>query len=510
MTSHLVEELAANRRAMATALLMSLVVLAPYLLAFDAASAPVVRWAYLSLAAGLCLLALMSRAAFVAVCTLLAPATLIHLHIKRHWGAGQLSSRFEASYESPTGETIEYLSSHVDRVDVALLLALAVYLIFLFRLTSRHRVRSVTVRRAAAAALVVWALASVAFHAPRGYLALPPLQVVVQAVEARQRFDLLAQRRENLERAPLRARDCHLRYDKIVVVLGESAISDHMSIFGYPKATTPFAVASHPYAFDALAPANQTRYSLAMMLTDARPGDFDSFFASHSLVGQLGSCGMRTLWISNQGRRGRYDSFSTSLAMEAQEQVFLNEWSWNNSQLDGRIVDELEARGEFGNHNQATFIHLIGSHTDYGQRYPAGFGFPDTGDKVAEYDNSILYTDHVLSRLYRGFAGGSLLFVYVSDHGQIVSNARFGSGFLPGYKEEYRTPFLVWTDDTSAIETLRLAIGHSRLNMESLDDVVRFLAGISTTPNISTRQTVSILTPEIVKQYDELESLPAD
>src|SRR4029453_15754046 len=109
---------------------------------------------------------------------------------------------------------------------------------------------------------------------------------------------------------------------RIVVVLGESAVTDHMSVYGYPKATTPFADRSHPFAFDALSPSTQTRYSLAMMLTAARPGQFDPFFKSHSLVGQLRSCGMHTLWISNQGRRGEADSFSTSLAWGAAASEF--------------------------------------------------------------------------------------------------------------------------------------------------------------------------------------------
>ena len=220
-------------------------------------------------------------------------------------------------------------------------------------------------------------------------------------------------------------------------------------------------------------------------------------------------CGVHTLWISNQGKRGEYDSFTTSLAMEADEQVFLNEWSWEDVQLDESVVRVLQERNRFDRPQQATFIHLIGSHTAYRERVPSAFGFQEPPGVVTDYDNSILYTDHVLSRLYEAYAGSSLLLVYVSDHGQIVSEKRFGSGFLPGYQEEYRTPLLIWTDDKVAIGTLRSAIGASRLNLESFDDVIRYLVGLAPEPMLSTSEQVSVLSPEYIKDYAALQSLPA-
>jgi heptose-I-phosphate ethanolaminephosphotransferase len=247
-----------------------------------------------------------------------------------------------------------------------------------------------------------------------------------------------------------------------------------------------------------------------MMLTSAGPGSFEGFYGSHSLVGELRACGFHTLWISNQGRRGEYDSFSTSMAREADDQIFLNDWSWKDTQLDGKIVDELDARGVYRKTGQATFIHLIGSHTDYKKRVPAGFGFPNASDVVTQYDNTILYTDHVLSELYRRFAGGPVLMIYASDHGQMVSQSHYGSGFLPGYQEEFRTPLLIWTEDKTAVQSIRDAIGDSRLNLESFDDVVRYLVGMSPLPRLSTRQSVSILRPDYVRNYDELATLPDD
>jgi heptose-I-phosphate ethanolaminephosphotransferase len=225
------------------------------------------------------------------------------------------------------------------------------------------------------------------------------------------------------------------------------------------------------------------------------------------VVGELHACGYRTTWVSNQGRRGKHDSFATSIAREADEQHFLNEWSWGAANLDGRIIELLHARGLYAKTRQATFIHLIGSHVDYEERYPEGFGFPDATDVVSQYDNSILYTDQVLSEFYRRFAGGSLLFIYVSDHGQKVSNDSYGSGFLPGYQEEFRTPLLIWTERDERVRGLRDRVGDSRLNLESFDGVFRYLVGLTDTPKLSTRETVTVLKPDNVREYPELDSL---
>jgi glucan phosphoethanolaminetransferase (alkaline phosphatase superfamily) len=192
--------------------------------------------------------------------------------------------------------------------------------------------------------------------------------------------------------------------------------------------------------------------------------------------------------------------------MEADEQIFLNEGSWEDVTYDGRLADVLEARQDSSHQGEAIFVHLIGSHTMYSQRYPKGFGFPDTSDIVAQYDNSLRYTDSVLERLYRHFAGDRTLFVYVSDHGQIVSDSKFGSGFLPGFREEYRTPLLIWTADGASIARVREALGGEKLNLESFDDLMRYLVGISPEPKLSTRKLVAVLSPEYLKDYDSLRS----
>jgi glucan phosphoethanolaminetransferase (alkaline phosphatase superfamily) len=505
--NRLIEEFRQHRQAIGRYLLLSFLVMAPFVIWLAPGDRPLLRVVYVVFAFGLMVLAIASRIAFVAACLLLLGPALLHQHLSRHWGQGEFGSRVEVYFESPRGEMRQYVESHVDAIDVLFLVAAVGFVVALLRWTWVQGNAPIALRRAAVVSVVAGLALFAGLRLDRRIQHFLPYEIATQIPKAKERYELLASRRDYLAQNPLAGGECALRYDKIVVVLGESVLSDHMSVFGYARPTTPFAERSGAFAFDTLSPSNQTRYSLAMMLTPAAPNAFDGFFTSHSLVGELRRCGFHTLWISNQGRRGEYDSFTTSLAMEADEQIFLNEWSWEDSQLDDSVLRKLQEQRRFDRPRQATFIHLIGSHTAYRERVPAGFGFQDSPGVVTDYDNSILYTDQLLSELHESFSGGSLLFVYASDHGQIVTEDRFGSGFLPGFQEEFRTPMLIWSDDDEAVGKVHDALGGSRLNLESFDDVVRYLVGLVPEPRISTSGQVTVLRPDYVRDYAELESI---
>lgn len=501
-------ELQRNWKTLFQYLLLTTILLLPHITGLDTLdwSRVAIREAYVFLAVGLFLLAIISRVLFFIFCLPVLIVNVINFHLFRHWGRGQLASRVEAYYESPPGETIEYLRSHVDEVGIALLLVSIIYLIFLTRATFRGTPPLTCLRKLAGIAAIAWLAVFVTFQLDARFSSFPPYKLVKVATEVKHRYDLLGSRRRFLQQHPVDGLSCPSRYDKVVIVLGESASSDHMSVFGYARHTTPFVEQSQPYVFNAIAPSNQTRFSIPMMLSDASPGDFNVFYTSHSLVGRLRACGFNTLWISNQGRRGPHDSFVTSLAFEAHEQIFLNQFSYREAQLDADIINKLQARQVYRKTRQATFIHLIGSHDKYSERFPDGFGFTDLTDTISEYDNSILYTDYILSELYKRFYNEDLLFIYISDHGEVVSNDEFGHGYLPAYKEEYRIPLLIWTEDAASIAAFRAAIGGQKFNADSFDHLVLFLIGASDELEVSTSEIVSVLSPERTRAYSDLRS----
>ena len=66
------------------------------------------------------------------------------------------------------------------------------------------------------------------------------------------------------------------------------------------------------------------------------------------------------------------------------------------------------------------FIHLVGSHTDYPNRYPPEYKFWDEQDRTNAYDNSLRYNDWVLSQLYEAFKARPdfQIMIYMADHGE--------------------------------------------------------------------------------------------
>lgn len=489
--------------------LLSVILFAPYVL-INAEDGRNVHKVALFLASGCIILTFINKISLFIIAIPVVLANLFHLHVYRVWGGTQLRSRVEAAYESPPSEMIEYLQSHLDIVDFGLLLISLIYLALLFYVVFRMRKIPTTLRKIATVALIAWVMIFVGYDGSQRIRNFPPFQLVLDTIRANQQYKILKARQGFLAENPLQFGECDSNYTKIVIVLGESVISDHMSLFGYAKPTTPFIDSSEPYAFNALSPSNQTRYSLLMMLTNAVPGNLGPFWTEHSLVGQLRTCGFDTTWISNQGRVGEQDSLVSSLALEADEQIFLNQLSWKEAKDDGAIVDMLADQNVYHRQNHATFIQLIGSHTKYSERYPTGFGFKNISDQVSAYDNSLLYSDFILSQLYENFYDDNLLFIFVSDHGQVVSNMEHGSGFDPSYKEEYRIPLLIWTKDSGSMDKINEEIGDKRLNTSSFQNIVRFLVGISSSPAVSTSNSISTLLPESVEDYDDLVSFHDD
>ncbi|MGB0891323.1 MAG: sulfatase-like hydrolase/transferase, partial [Flavobacteriaceae bacterium] len=119
-------------------------------------------------------------------------------------------------------------------------------------------------------------------------------------------------------------------------------------------------------------------------------------------------------------------------------------------------------------HNKSTkkkliIIHLYGSHYNYNNKYPLEFKKfrPTLSEKsqieytkrdqlINSYDNSILYTDFVLSKLINDLKGinkHSFLF-YLSDHGENLYDDKdkyvFHSYPIPK-KYELEIPFFIWT-----------------------------------------------------------------
>jgi len=228
----------------------------------------------------------------------------------------------------------------------------------------------------------------------------------------------------------------------MVVVIGESASRRHWSLYGYHRETNPElrALGDQVLLFsDVISPSVGTQTVLQSMF---RTNEF-----SMPVFPLFSAAGYATHWISAQYNQGVFDVEIAALVQSNDHRLFLN------GAYDGSLLPFVqEAASAPGRH--VIFVNLLGSHVRYEDRYPASYAvFSGSTPKdylIATYDNSILYTDHVLAQiigiLSRRHEASCLL--YVSDHAEDVYDSTpdiylFRSDAI-ATNAMYEVPFLVW------------------------------------------------------------------
>ncbi|HNX30596.1 MAG TPA: phosphoethanolamine transferase CptA [Holophaga sp.] len=252
----------------------------------------------------------------------------------------------------------------------------------------------------------------------------------------------------------------------LVLVIGESANRQHMSLYGYPRATTPglealredLTVFTH-----AVSPFANTLSSLQHIL--ALPGEDRPDWSPErpTLVGIMKQAGYKTFWITNQVTMDRNNTLITYFSRQTDEQAYLNHDQARDSGCWDEVVFEPFRRALHDTaRRKFVVVHLLGAHYLYPCRYPPAYGVFDghedlPGWATAEqaptlnsYDNALRYNDFVLTRLIgmmaSSRANGFLL--YFSDHGEDVFDSP-GHSTL-GHNEDkptapmYEVPLVLW------------------------------------------------------------------
>ncbi len=153
-------------------------------------------------------------------------------------------------------------------------------------------------------------------------------------------------------------------------------------------------------------------------LTESNFYNNKEFNQSISVIDMAKKAGYKTYWFSNQGSVGVADTPISLVANTADVAEWVDR-DLKESTLDGVLLQFLQKV----NPNEKNFIvlHLMGSHIEYRNRYPAEFQHFNDGkiNEQADFDNTVLYTDWVLSQIF-DYAQKNLnldAMVYFSDHG---------------------------------------------------------------------------------------------
>jgi glucan phosphoethanolaminetransferase (alkaline phosphatase superfamily) len=282
-----------------------------------------------------------------------------------------------------------------------------------------------------------------------------------------------------------------------VLVVGESARRHNFGLYGYGRDTTPLlAKTTNLLAFqDVVSQVAQTQVSVPLILTRGSIENQQRAAREKSIITLFRDVGFRTYWLSTQQREAAMAAIN-HYTDEADVVRFYER------QHDMVLINAMrEIISKEGHRGQKRFfvLHTLGSHFNVTSRYPQEFAryrdraetsnpltnivqFAKTSGSIGNtelinsYDNSLLYTDYVLSQLIALLREqpGMKTFLYTSDHGDnLRDDARNYFGHAHNNEYDLPVPFLFWHSDEYAgrfpdkIATARLNLAH-RLTTRSV------------------------------------------
>ena len=201
-----------------------------------------------------------------------------------------------------------------------------------------------------------------------------------------------------------------------VVVIGESQNRNRMSVYGYTRHnTTPYLTKMRENEnwlfFDNVYSCHtHTIPSLTYALTQKNNHNSIKLRNAYSIMDILHE--FNTYWISNQKAIGYYGEPITEIGLQAKNSVFINKSFIKANPYDAALLKHLPEEKQLED-TSVIFIHLLGNHGSYFNRYPKTFNKWNDA-----YDNSILYNDYVVQKIFEHFSSMKdfMALIYFADH----------------------------------------------------------------------------------------------
>ena len=259
-----------------------------------------------------------------------------------------------------------------------------------------------------------------------------------------------------------------------ILVIGETSRRANWSLNGYARQTNPqLSQQQNLVNFsNMLAISSATQSAVPMILT-RKPAEqvYAYNFPEKSIISAFKEAGFKTYWLSTQQQFGAFDTSTSVYAKEADQVIFLNKANYTDAgEYDDVLIPVLNKIIHSNEQRQFIVIHTLGSHYNYAHRYPKEYDNfkPSLNDLskyslqelkykqqlVNSYDNSILFTDHVLNNmleiLKQQKQAESFLF-YSSDHGEdLFDNGCEKSGHGLETKHNFEISSFAWYSDLFA------------------------------------------------------------
>ena len=253
----------------------------------------------------------------------------------------------------------------------------------------------------------------------------------------------------------------------VVVVVGETARADKFGINGYYKNTTPHLSSIGAISFDKVTSCGTaTAVSVPCMFSRLSRENYDSRLADSqdNVLDIIRRAGATVSWIDNNSSCKGVCKRIDTIAYDPSRDSSLCDGDYCYDEV---LLPLLEKKlAEQTGSQRVIVLHMIGSHgPTYYRRYPQTFRkfLPDcprsdiqncTEEQLQNtYDNTIAYTDHVLSRIIQSLQNvPNASMLYISDHGESLGEAgMYLHGFPYAFAPEAQThvPMIYWDSNLS-------------------------------------------------------------
>ena len=259
----------------------------------------------------------------------------------------------------------------------------------------------------------------------------------------------------------------------VVLVVGETARAANWGLNGSPRQTTPELAKLPVLNFPAVTSCGtNTEVSVPCMFAPVGRRSYDEarIRGSESLLHVVARAGVGVHWRDNQsGCKGVCEGLPNDSVSSLNAPGLCN----GERCLDEGLLHDLDARLAAAKGTQLWVLHMLGNHgPSYFRRHPPAFTRfqPECREDdlsrcsreeiVNAYDNTLLYTDHVLAALVAQLQARAqdvdVAMLYVSDHGESLGENNLflhGVPYAIAPEVQTRVPMVLWMSEGAARST---------------------------------------------------------
>ncbi|MFW9082910.1 phosphoethanolamine transferase [Pseudomonas sp. P2757] len=299
---------------------------------------------------------------------------------------------------------------------------------------------------------------------PSNYIGASAGYLREQVASAQQPFVKIG---EDARRDP--AAQIHPRKSLTVLVVGESARAENFGILGYNRDTTPkLDKEAGLIAFtDVHSCGTETAVSVPCMFSNMGRKNYDASKAKNEegLLDVLKRAGIDVIWRDNQsGCKDTCDRVTLQDVSNLKDPALCA----NSECRDEILLQGLQSFIDHLDKDTVLVLHQMGSHgPEYFKRYPKEYEhFTPVCESnalnncsresiVNGYDNTLVYTDHVLSSLIDVLRNNQdkvdTAMLYLSDHGESLGEYNLflhGTPYMLAPDQQKHVAMLAWFSDS--------------------------------------------------------------